>query len=74
MITEGKAQKAEKFDVWAIIGVRYSLRVLGLHAEFYKLAAEDPTYAKMVLPALKKRGNMAASDDLDKPLSDLASH
>lgn len=66
--------KAVEFDVWAIISVRYALRTLGLRTEFYKLAAEDPTYAKMILPALESKGEVPAADNLDKPLGDLDSH
>lgn len=71
---EEKHNDAKRFDVWALIAVRYSLRVLGLRAEFCKLASEDPTYAKLVLPALERRGDVAASDDLNKPLGNLESH
>lgn len=69
-----KMDLAVEYDVWAIISVRYALRALGLRTEFYKLAAEDPTYAKMILPALENKGNVAAADNLDKPLGTLDSH
>lgn len=73
-IAESKYEDARQFDVWQIISVRYTLRVLGLRTEFYRLAAEDPVHAKMVLPALERRGEIAAADDLDGPIAQLESH
>ena len=66
--------EAEMFDAWAFVAVRYSLRVLGLRAEFYRMAAKDPMYAKLVLPSLERRGETAMADDLDDPLAKLESH
>jgi hypothetical protein len=34
-------EEAEMFDVWAMIAVRYGLRVVGLRVEFYKRSAKD---------------------------------
>lgn len=73
-IAEKKDEWAEKFDVWSIIAVRYNLRVLGLHAEFCKIAIEDPTYAKMILPGLERRGDVATVDNLEEPLAQVESH
>ena len=70
-LDESRDENASKFDVWGLIAVRYTLRILGLRAEFYRLAADDPTYAKMVLPALEPRGDVAAADDLDGLLGEL---
>lgn len=70
----GRKEEAEKFDAWAYIAVRYNLRVLGLRAEFYRMAAKDPMYAKLVLPSLERRGETAMADDLDDPLATLESH
>ena len=67
-------ENAKMFDVWSYIAVRYNLRVLGLRTEFYKMAAEDPTYAKMIFPGLERRGDVAAADDLTETLSQLESH
>lgn len=61
-------EDALRCNVWCNISVRFALRVLGLCSEFCTMAAEDPTHAKLELPALKKRGHMAAADDLDEPL------
>lgn len=52
----GKKEEAEKFDVWVYIFVRYSLRVLDLLTEFYRMASKDPMHAKLVLPSLERRG------------------
>lgn len=70
----GNKEEAEKFDAWAFVAVRYSLRVLGLRAEFYRMAGKDPMYAKLVLPSLERRGETAMADDLDNPLAILESH
>lgn len=52
-----------------LFSVRHSLREIGLRAYLYKMAATDPTHAKMVIPALDRRGYMVPSDDLDEPHS-----
>lgn len=52
-LKDEKDDKAGKFDVWAIIENRYTLRVLGLRSKFYNMAAEDAVYTKMVLPVKK---------------------
>lgn len=49
MLKENKIQDAKRFDRWEILGVWYSLCVLGLWVEIYKLAERDPTYAKLLL-------------------------
>lgn len=74
MLEEQKVEEAKRYDFWAILGVRYSFWALVPRVEFYRLAPSDPTYAKMVLPALEHRGEIAAEDSLDKPLNDLESH
>ena len=55
---------------WAYIANRYVLRVLGLRANFYRMAAKDPTYAKLVLPILENRGESSPADDLDGAFRD----
>jgi len=67
-------QKAKRCDVWALLGVRYALRALGLRTEFYKMAADDPTTAKMLLPALEHRQDLPAADNLVEDLEKLDSH
>lgn len=62
------------YDVWALISVRFTFLVLGWRTEFYKISAEYPTYAKMVLPSLEHRGDLVASNDLTEPLETLQSH
>lgn len=56
------------------MAVSYGLRALGLRAEFYKLAAKDSTYAKLVLPAVEKREDLAAAYILEKPMNYLETH
>lgn len=45
----------QRFDVWAFLASQYSLRCLGLRTQFYGKTVEDPTYAKLVIPALEKK-------------------
>lgn len=71
---EGNNDLAGQYDVWSIIAVRYSLRVLGIRTQFYRMAAVDPVYAKMILPALERRAEVPASDDLDESLLKLEGH
>lgn len=65
--------EAKLFDMCALVAVMYNLSVLGLRTKFYRVSAEDPTYAKFILPTLERRGELAASDDLDS-LATLESH
>jgi hypothetical protein len=60
--------------VWGIISVRYGLRVVGLLAQVYKRSAKDPTHAKLIMPALEGRNDIAAADDLDDTLKKLDTH
>lgn len=71
---DADASKAVKYDAWAIISVRYGLRAVGLRVEFYKRAARDPTNAKLVMPALEQRYDMAPADDLDEAVTKLETH
>lgn len=73
-IAEKKYTEAKKFDGWTMVAGRYGLRVVGLRSEFYKMAAEDPTYAKLVIPTLEKRTDVVASEDLVDAMAKLDSH
>lgn len=73
-LTAANEEKALIYEVWAPIAIRYELRVVGLRAEFYRMAAKDPVYAKMVMLALESRNNMAASEDLAEPLKTFELH
>lgn len=73
-LEEKKFDQAEMFDVWGIVSIRYGLRVTGLRSEFYKLAARDPVYAKLVLPTLEQKNDIPAADDLVEPMEKLDSH
>lgn len=66
--------KATVFDVWAQIGIRYGLRVTGLRCEFYKMAARDPVHAKLIMPSLERRNDVAAADDLQESMNKLDTH
>lgn len=73
-LVDKKDEDAVKYDVWALIAIRYALRVVGLRSEFYKLVAKDPVRAKLILPALEQRNDVAAADDLTESLEKLDSH
>jgi hypothetical protein len=46
-------EEAKMFDVWAMMAVRYGLRVVRLRVEFYKRSAKDPMHARLVMPVLE---------------------
>ena len=74
MLEVKKDEEAKNYDVWAALAIRYGLRFVGLRSEFYKTAARDPTYAKMILPTLQRRNEVAAADDLTESMDNLDSH
>jgi hypothetical protein len=57
-------EEAEMFDVWAMMAVRYGLRVVGLRVEFYKRSAKDPMHDRIVMPVVEGQNNTPATDDL----------
>eukprot|EP00737_Agarophyton_chilense_P003788 gb/GEZJ01004540.1/.p3 GENE.gb/GEZJ01004540.1/~~gb/GEZJ01004540.1/.p3 ORF type:complete len:143 (-),score=23.78 gb/GEZJ01004540.1/:3228-3656(-) len=73
-LVDNKEEEAKKFDIWAIVSINYALQVVGLRSQFYKMAAEDPTHTKLMLPMLEKKGDIAAADDLEDPMGRLGSH
>ena len=73
-IEEKNDSDAPQYDVWAGISNRYGLRVVGLRAEFYKMAAKDPAYAKLMMPTLKRHNEVAATDDPQESMSKLDTH
>eukprot|EP00737_Agarophyton_chilense_P000677 gb/GEZJ01000750.1/.p1 GENE.gb/GEZJ01000750.1/~~gb/GEZJ01000750.1/.p1 ORF type:complete len:164 (+),score=26.66 gb/GEZJ01000750.1/:414-905(+) len=73
-LANNKEEDAKKFDIWATVTVKYALQVVRLRCEFYKVTAKDPTQEKLVLPMLEKKENIAAADDLEKPMGRLESH
>lgn len=52
----------------------YTLCVVGLRLECYKLSLKDPTNEKIFLSIVEHRGDVAASDDLVGPLGHLESY
>jgi hypothetical protein len=46
-------EEAERFDLWAMMAVRYGLRVVWLRLESYKSSAKDSMYAWLVMPVLE---------------------
>jgi hypothetical protein len=74
--TEGtqRIDDSTRYDVWAILAVRYGLRVVGLRTDFYKKPAKDPMHAKMVMPILEGQKEILATDDLDEVMEKLDTH
>lgn len=73
-LAEQTLEEAALYDFWAIISVRYGLRVTELRAEFYRLVAKDLTYAKLLLTSLVQLNDLPAADDLVEPLAKLDIH
>jgi hypothetical protein len=67
-------KEAEMSDVWAMMAVRYGLRVVGLRVEFYKRSAKDPIYVRLVMPVLEGQSDTPATDDLDDVMEKLDMH
>jgi hypothetical protein len=65
---------ATRFDVWAMMAVRYGLLVVGLRTEFSKMSAKDPMHAKMVMPVLEEQNEIPATDDLGDVMDNLDTH
>lgn len=63
-----------QFDVCKIIAVSYELRVIEMRTEFYRLDAEDPVYANILLPGLERLEEIAVTADLDATLHQLESY
>lgn len=56
----------ERLGLWEYMPISYGLRCVGLRAEFYRLAARDPTYAKLVLHSLENHVEQPTADILEK--------
>jgi hypothetical protein len=67
-------EMAEMFDVWAMMAVRYGLRVVGLRVKFYKRSAKNPMHARLVMPLLEGQNDTPATDDLDYVMEKLVMH
>jgi hypothetical protein len=48
------SRRAERFDNWGMMAVRYGLRLIGLRVEFYKRSARDLMHARLVMSMLNK--------------------
>jgi hypothetical protein len=71
--TEGN-EAATRFYAWAMLAVRYGLRVVGLRTELYTKSTKDPMHAKMVMPVLEGQNEIPATDDLDDVMEKLDTH
>jgi hypothetical protein len=67
-------EEAEMFYVWAMMAVRYGLRVVGLRVEFYKRSAKDPMHSRLVMPVLEVQNDTPATEDLDDVMEKLDMH
>jgi hypothetical protein len=67
-------KEAEMFDVWAMMAVRYDLRVVGLRVELYTRSAKYPMYARLVMPVLEGQNDTPATDYLDDVMEKLDMH
>lgn len=67
-------EEVTKCGVWSYIAIHYGLRVVGLRSGFYKMAHRDFTHARLVLPSLEQRYDVAAADDMVEPLEKLDAH
>ena len=63
-----KAAEAILYEHWTFISNRYSLRVLGLRAQFYKITKKDQVHAKNMIPLLEDRGDMTMYKNIDSVL------
>jgi hypothetical protein len=69
-----RVEEVERFDVWAMMAVRYGLRVIGLLVEFYERSAKDPMHAQLVMLVLENQNDTPATDDLDDVMKQLDMH
>lgn len=60
--------------VWALLAIRYGIRVVGLCTEFYNITSNDPKYDEMTFPTLQVLNYGVASDDLVESMKTLESH
>jgi hypothetical protein len=67
-------EEAERFDVWAMMAVRFGLRVVGIRAEFYMRSAKDPMHARLVMPVLEGQNDTPSTDDLNDVMEKLYMH
>jgi hypothetical protein len=62
------------FDVWAMMAVRYGLRVLEMRVEFYKRSSMNPMHARLEMPKLEGQNDTPATDDLYDVMEKLDMH
>ena len=72
--TEAQNDQVERYDVWAIVAIRYGLRVTGPRVEFYRRSSKDPMHARLLMPVLEGKNEISATDDLDATLDKLDTH
>jgi hypothetical protein len=67
-------EEAKKFEVWAMMAVRYGLRVVGLRVDFYKRSGKYPMHARLVMPVLEGQNVRRTTDDLNDVMEKLDMH
>lgn len=53
---------------------RYGLVVVERRAEFYRMSARDPNYAKLVIPSLEHQNDVSTAYDLTEAMEKLDTH
>jgi hypothetical protein len=69
-----RVEETERFDIWAMMAVRYGLRVVILRVELYRISMKDSMHAWLVMPVLKVQNDSAARDDLDDVMKNFDMH
>lgn len=73
-VSQNKVEEVMRYDVWCVVANRYIIRMLGLRTKFYRMDAEDPSYAKLILPLLEKRGKIPLADVFNEAMHKRESH
>ena len=73
-LEKSQQEFALKYDILDLLSVPYGLRVFCLRTKFYKMVSDDPVTAKMLLPALERRLDVPAADNMVEPIEKLDSH
>lgn len=67
-------KNAEKYDICALMSVKYGVRVFGICIEFQKIAADDHIAAMVIVPGLERQMDISAVDNMVEPIKTLDLH
>lgn len=62
------------YDVLFQVFIRYTLHVLGIRTEFYKMGVKYHTYFKLVLYYFQEKTDVTCADNIVGTLKELESH